>query len=71
MTAVSSSSVGTVSKVGGWPASACPSVSVPSIGEAAAGSAVITTKCSQPSVCSKPAYPSCAIGSSGVPWKQK
>ena len=60
MTAVSSSSVSTVSKVGGCPASAWPSVSVPSIGDAAAGSAVITKKCSQPSVCSKPAYPSCA-----------
>ena len=38
----------------------CPSVSVPSIGDAAAGSTVIMKKCSQPSVCSKPACPSCA-----------
>ena len=71
MTAVSSSSVGTVSKVGGWPASAWPRVWVPSIGESAAGSAVITKKCSQAGAFSNPATPSSAIGSSGVPWKQK
>ena len=71
MTAVSSSSVSTVSNVGGCRAIARPMVSVPSMGDSAAGSAVITKKCSQPSACSKPAYPSCPIGSSGVPWKQK
>ena len=42
----------------------CPSVSVPSIGEAAAGSTVIIQKCSQPSACSNPACPSLPIGSS-------
>ena len=65
MTAVSSSSVCTVSKVGGWPAIARPIVSVPSIGESAAGSAVIMKKCSQPSACPNPACPSWPIGSSG------
>ena len=54
MTAVSSASVSTVSNVGAWPPMAAPSVSVPSIGEAAVGSTVIMKKCSQPSVCSKP-----------------
>ena len=38
---------------------------MPSIGDSAAGSTVITKKCSQPSVCSKPAWPSAPIGSSG------
>ena len=71
MTAVSSSSVATVSKVGGWPAMPWPRVSVPSIGDAAAGSTVITKKCSQPSVCANPACPACPIGSSAVPSKQK
>ena len=50
---------------------AWPSVSVPSIGDSAAGSAVIMKKCSQPSACSKPAWPSAPMASSGVPWKQK
>ena len=68
---MSSSSTSTLSKTGDWPFSACPSVSVPSMGDSAAGSAVMTKKCSQPSVCSKPACPSAPIGSSGVPWKQK
>ena len=44
---------------------------MPSIGDSAAGSAVMTKKCSHESVCSKPAWPSAPIGSSGVPWKQK
>ncbi len=68
---MSSSSVSTVSKVGGCAAIARPIVSAPSIGDSAAGSAVITKKCSQPSVWSKPALPSAPIGSSAVPWKQK
>ena len=68
---MSSSSVATVSNVGAWPPIPWPSVSVPSIGDSAAGSTVIIQKCSQPSACSKPAWPSCPIGSSGVPWKQK
>ena len=71
MTAVSSAPTSRVSKTGDWPLSAWPSVSVPSMGESAAGSAVITKKCSHASVCSKPAWPSAPIGSSGVPWKQK
>ena len=71
MTAVSSSSVCTVSNVGGCWAIAEPSVSVPSTGEGAPGSAVITKKCSQPSVCSKPPWPAFAIGRSSVPSKQK
>ena len=71
MTAVSSSSVATVSNVGGCCARAWPSVSVPSIGEAAVGSAVITKKCSQPAASRNPAYPSLAIGRSAVPSKQR
>ena len=71
MTAVSSSSVVTVSNVPGCSAVACPRVSVPSTGLSAFGSAVIMKKCSQPSVCSKPAWPSLPMASSGVPWKQK
>ena len=71
MTAVSSSSVSTVSNVGGCPANAWPIVSAPSIGDSAAGSTVITKKCSHESVWSKPALPSAPIASSGVPWKQK
>jgi hypothetical protein len=53
------------------PCSAAPSVSAPSIGDAAAGSAVMTKKCSVPSTWVKPAWPSAPIGSSAVPWKQK
>ena len=71
MTAVSVAAVTTLSNVGGWSFSAEPIVSAPSIGDAAAGSAVIRKKCSQASVASNPAYPSCPIGSSAVPWKQK
>ena len=71
MTAVSSASTSRVSKTGACPLSACPRVSVPSMGDSAAGSAVTTKKCSQPSVCAKPAWPSAPIGRSGVPWKQK
>ena len=48
-----------------------PSVVAPSIGDGAAGSAVIRKKCSQPSAAWKPAYPSLPIGSSAVPSKQK
>ena len=47
------------------------SVVVPSIGDSAAGSAVMTKKCSHESVASKPSWPAWPIGSSGVPWKQK
>ncbi|OIQ74041.1 hypothetical protein GALL_443170 [mine drainage metagenome] len=68
---MSSSSVATVSKVAGWDATASPSVSVPTIGDTAVGSAVITTKCSHDSTSPNPAYPSDPIGSSGVPSKQK
>ena len=49
MTAVSSSSVATVSKSAGWPPIACAIVSMPSIGDAPPRSAVMTKKCSQPS----------------------
>ena len=48
-----------------------PRVSVPSMGDAAAGSTVIMKNVSHESVCSKPACPSSPIGSSAVPWKQK
>ncbi len=71
MTAVSSSSTSTVSKVGACPASAWPNVSVPSIGDGAVGSAVATEECSQPSACSMRACASAPIGRSGVPWKAK
>ena len=54
MTAVSSSSVSTVSNVGACEPIAWKSVVVPSIGDAAAGSAVIMKKCSQPGVSEKP-----------------
>ncbi len=68
---MSSSSVATVSNVGGCWAMAAPMVSVPSIGDAAAGSTVIMKNVSQSPACSKPAYPSWPIGSSAVPSKQK
>ena len=68
---MSSSSVTTVSNVGACWAMAWPSVSVPSIGLAAVGSAVIMKKFSHASVLVKPAYPSAPMASSGVPWKQK
>ncbi len=71
MTAVSSSSVSTVSKVASIPPSAWPKVCTPSNGDSPSRAAVITKKCSQPSACWKPAYPSCADRQLGVPWKQK
>jgi hypothetical protein len=71
MTAPSVSWVCTDSNTGDWSFSACPRVSVPSTGDAAAGSAVTMKNCSQPSACSKPAWPSAPIGRSAVPWKQK
>ena len=71
MTAVSSSSVSTLSKVASMPPSAWPNVWMPSNGDSPSRAAVITKKCSQPSASWKPAYPSWPIGSSGVPWKQK
>ena len=55
MTAVSSSSVSTVSNVASIPPSAWPNVWMPSNGDSPSSAAVITTKCSQPSVCWKPA----------------
>ena len=71
MTAGSVSFASTGSKTGDCPFSAAPIVSAPSIGEAAAGSAVMRKKCSHAGTCSKPAWPSGPIGSSAVPWKQK
>jgi hypothetical protein len=47
MTAVSSSLVGMVSNAAGCGAIASSSVCVPSMGDGAAGSAVMTRKCSQ------------------------
>ena len=70
MIAVSVASVTAGSKVGGLPASAWPRVSVPSIGDSAAGSAVIMKKCSA-SESWNPAYPSAPMARSAVPWKQK
>ena len=75
MTAVSSSLTSTLSKVGGCRAMAWPRVSVPSIGESAAGSTVIMKN-----VLARPPpsgllearrAPPAPIGSSSVPWKQK
>ena len=71
MTAVSSSSVATVSNVVGCCAIAAPMVSVPSIGDSAAGSAVITKKSVAAVGLLEPGVPLLAIGRSGVPWKQK
>ena len=61
----------TVANSAGCPAIAWAIVSVPSIGEGAARSAVIMKKCSQPGVSEKPAYPASPIGRSAVPSKQK
>jgi len=52
---VSSAEVTTVSNVVDCSASADPRVVAPSIGEGLDGSAVMTKKCSQPSVSWKPA----------------
>ncbi len=70
MTAVSSSSVCTVSNACGAEAIAWKIVSVPSMGEGAARSAGMMKKCSQPSVSVNPRWPCSPIGSSGVPSKQ-
>ena len=65
MTAVSSSSVATVSNSADCPPIACAIVSTPSIGDAPSSAAVITKKCSHPSACSKPACPASPIGQLG------
>ena len=66
---MSVASVTTVSNVDGWPATAECRVSAPSIGDSAPGVAVMRKKVSQRSAWLKPAQPSAAIGSSGVPSK--
>ena len=71
MTAVSSSSVWTVSKVPSIPPRIWPKDWVPSKGDSAIRSAVIATNSSHPSASLKPAKPSAPIGSSAVPSKQK
>lgn len=71
MTAVSSSSVATVAKVVGRPATAWAKVWVPGIGDDAAGSPVMTKSSRHASTWSKPALASAPIGRSLVPSKAK
>ena len=68
---MSSGARSTVSNAAGAACISASSVGVPATGEAAAGSFVITTKCSHESTSPNAACPICAIGSSAVPSKQR
>lgn len=68
---MSPASVATVSNCGDAPAIASPKVVAASIGDGAAGSAVIRKKFSQPEASRYPAHPSAPMGISALPSKQK